>query len=73
MIHKNIPKSPTQHLTYQPRHLVDVKKPEGDRDMGRESEQVREREKKRERQQVPQASDKKSKKWTALNGFSTLY
>lgn len=71
MIHKNIPESPTQHLTYQPRHLVDVKKPEGDRDMGRENEQVRER--KRERQQVPQSSDKKSKKWTALNGFSTLY
>lgn len=46
MIHKNIPKSPTQQLAYRTRHLVDVRKPEGDREM------------ERERERGPQSSDK---------------
>lgn len=41
MIHKNIPKPPTQHLTYQPHHLVDVRQREGDREMERESHEIK--------------------------------
>lgn len=36
----NDPKSPTQQLAYRPRHLVDVRKPEGDREMERERERA---------------------------------
>lgn len=38
MIRENIPKkkSPTQHLTYRPRHLVDVSEPPGDGEGGSE-------------------------------------
>lgn len=60
MIRGNILKSLAQHLTYRPRHLVDVRQPEGDRERAGLSRQIK---KKRER----------SKERTALNGFSTLY
>lgn len=60
MIHANIPKSPTQHLTYRLRHLVDVREPEGDAEM----------ERKRERQ----SSDwKEAKERTGRDGSSSLY
>lgn len=60
MIHANIPKSPTQHLTYRLRHLVDVREPEGDAEMERKSE--------------PQSSDwKEATERTGRDGFSSLY
>lgn len=58
MIRKNVLKSPTQQLTYRPSHLVSVRKRDGDR----------------ESERGPRSSgEKKSKEWTALNEFSTLY
>lgn len=37
MIHENVLKSPTQHLTYRPHHLVDVRKRDGDGGRGPQS------------------------------------